>query len=598
KWVDRDCNAALNLQRAGESKWRPLELCRWPHRARLTTKGKEHPALGFKKLRDRAPKAQAQQPVAQNCVLYHQVNSAQRAHMAMYAETNGLQGGAEQDTGADGGRVLLSGCKGETHTAKQGFKQLFRRLRSMFKPERLDNKEDFTLDNLKQAAILVFGCPRECFTKADFEVLKKYVAQGGSVLVLLQEGGETKLGTNINYWLEEYGLSFNSDAVVRTTHFKYLHPKEVLISDGILNRGVLAAIGKSPGSELDEDFRAAKARAAFDGTGLDFVYPHGSTLSVLKPAIPVLSSGRIAYPMNRPLGAVWSAPNSGRICVLGSVHLFDDKYIDKEENSKLMEFVFKWLRPGSKVALNLVDAEEPDVSDLKFLPDTASLASKFKGCLQEGEEIPRDWMSLFDDSLFKLDTRLIPDAVALYDKLNVKKAPLSLIPPQASTAGSFARPGHPFPDAVYLPTLLYLPTLPLLWPSVTILLPCHPSTWSATQFETPLPPLQPAVFPPAIREPPPPALELFDLDENFASEHNRLAYLTNKCFGDADLEYYIAEAGHILGINSGQATSARQVLSEVFRRIARCKMTGEGSGMPYSPNRSIPLQPNSFACMA
>ncbi|KAJ9510793.1 hypothetical protein QJQ45_027577, partial [Haematococcus lacustris] len=27
KWVDRDCNAALNLQRAGESKWRPLELC-------------------------------------------------------------------------------------------------------------------------------------------------------------------------------------------------------------------------------------------------------------------------------------------------------------------------------------------------------------------------------------------------------------------------------------------------------------------------------------------------------------------------------------------------------------------------------------------
>ncbi len=37
-------------------------------------------------------------------------------------------------------------------------------------------------------------------------------------------------------------------------------------------------------------------------------------------------------------------------------------------------------------------------------------------------------------------------------------------------------------------------------------------------FETPLPPLQPAVFPPTIREPPPPALELFDLDESFASE--------------------------------------------------------------------------------
>ncbi|GFH14417.1 hypothetical protein HaLaN_10467 [Haematococcus lacustris] len=61
----RDCNAALILQRAGESKWRPLELCRWQHRARLPAQGKEYQALGFKKLRERAPKAQAQQPVAQ-----------------------------------------------------------------------------------------------------------------------------------------------------------------------------------------------------------------------------------------------------------------------------------------------------------------------------------------------------------------------------------------------------------------------------------------------------------------------------------------------------------------------------------------------------
>ncbi|KAJ9517875.1 hypothetical protein QJQ45_004197 [Haematococcus lacustris] len=65
QWVDRDCNAALNLQRAGESKWRPLELCRWPHQGAAPAKGKEYPALGFKELQDRAPKAQAQQPVAQ-----------------------------------------------------------------------------------------------------------------------------------------------------------------------------------------------------------------------------------------------------------------------------------------------------------------------------------------------------------------------------------------------------------------------------------------------------------------------------------------------------------------------------------------------------
>lgn len=37
------------------------------------------------------------------------------------------------------------------------------------------------------------------------------------------------------------------------------------------------------------------------------------------------------------------------------------------------------------------------------------------------------------------------------------------------------------------------------------------------------------VFPPAFRELPPPALELFDLDETFSSEKARLAEITNKC---------------------------------------------------------------------
>ncbi|KAJ9516487.1 hypothetical protein QJQ45_011166 [Haematococcus lacustris] len=30
RWVERDCNAAVDWQRIGESKWRPRELCWWP----------------------------------------------------------------------------------------------------------------------------------------------------------------------------------------------------------------------------------------------------------------------------------------------------------------------------------------------------------------------------------------------------------------------------------------------------------------------------------------------------------------------------------------------------------------------------------------
>ncbi|KAJ9522151.1 hypothetical protein QJQ45_005134 [Haematococcus lacustris] len=57
RWVDRDCNAALNI---GEAKWRPPELCYWPEQRKLPAKGKEYPELGYKRLRDK-PSFKAQQ---------------------------------------------------------------------------------------------------------------------------------------------------------------------------------------------------------------------------------------------------------------------------------------------------------------------------------------------------------------------------------------------------------------------------------------------------------------------------------------------------------------------------------------------------------
>ncbi|KAJ9527787.1 hypothetical protein QJQ45_000353 [Haematococcus lacustris] len=54
RWLDRDCNAALNMQGIGESKWRPLELCYWPEQGKLPAKGKEYPGLGYKQI-DKAP---------------------------------------------------------------------------------------------------------------------------------------------------------------------------------------------------------------------------------------------------------------------------------------------------------------------------------------------------------------------------------------------------------------------------------------------------------------------------------------------------------------------------------------------------------------
>ncbi|KAJ9518606.1 hypothetical protein QJQ45_018646, partial [Haematococcus lacustris] len=70
-WLNRDCNAALDMQRIGVSRWRPLELCYWPEQAALPVKGKEYPGLRYKRLRYQPSKDQEQQQqptVAQQCV--------------------------------------------------------------------------------------------------------------------------------------------------------------------------------------------------------------------------------------------------------------------------------------------------------------------------------------------------------------------------------------------------------------------------------------------------------------------------------------------------------------------------------------------------
>ncbi|GFH09519.1 hypothetical protein HaLaN_04678 [Haematococcus lacustris] len=47
--------------------WRPLELCWWPEQGKLPAKGKEYPGLGYKRVRDKPPKAQQQQQPAAPC---------------------------------------------------------------------------------------------------------------------------------------------------------------------------------------------------------------------------------------------------------------------------------------------------------------------------------------------------------------------------------------------------------------------------------------------------------------------------------------------------------------------------------------------------
>ncbi|PCI27526.1 hypothetical protein COB52_04685 [Candidatus Kaiserbacteria bacterium] len=92
------------------------------------------------------------------------------------------------------------------------------------------------MDTLSENSLVILGNPREPFNAAEFKHLKEYVSKGGSLLVCLGEGGESKNNTNINFLLEQFNISVNNDSVVRTMYYKYHHPKECYVSHGMVNK--------------------------------------------------------------------------------------------------------------------------------------------------------------------------------------------------------------------------------------------------------------------------------------------------------------------------------------------------------------------------
>lgn len=381
-------------------------------------------------------------------------------------------------------------------------------------------KKDFVLEKIKTSSIFVIGGSRSSFSPEELGIVKQYLEEGGSLLVMQGEGGDAKYNTNLNELIKEYGITFHGDSVVRTSYFKYPHPKECFIDTLKIHPDFLRTI-KNVNKQKKIDLMDNDDDDGTDDALLKIIYPFGQSLDTAENVSVIFNSGIIAYPLNRPLCAVTTSKSKkGKLAVLGSLRFIENEYIDKEENRKVMEGLVKWL-------LGLINPEITtpskivEISEYTYIPNIISLSDKVKSCLEEAKEPPRNFNDLFDMNLFKIDNNLVPEAIELYDKLNVKHETLSIIPPQ---------------------------------------------------FETPLPPLQLAVFDPIIKDFPVPNLELFDLDEQFANEQIKLAQVTNKCT-DEDLEYYIKECSDILGITGKieNKNDPKAILSYVMKELVNFK---------------------------
>ncbi|CAI5451572.1 unnamed protein product [Caenorhabditis angaria] len=407
-------------------------------------------------------------------------------------------------------KVLIDQSKQQQISLISGFRGVARHLKSLLNVE--INTETLNLSALEDVRMLIIPQPKTTFGPGEIETIWKFVEEGGSLMILSGENGEK---STLNDLLTKYGITLNKDAVIRTVFYKYFDPKEALITNGIVNRSIASAAKKNV--SLDQNANSQT---------LSFVYPFGCTLNVNKSnSTIVMSSGAACFPAARPIVAFHETKlnenkTRGRVCVVGSVSMFHDAYIDKEENGKIFDVLIEYLMNGFE--LNSIDAAEPEINDYINIPDHVHMSNQLKVCLYEGEldsAISTDFMKILDTSLHSFSLKHWPATLKLYDALHLSPPPLTLVEPQ---------------------------------------------------FELPLPPLEPAVFPPNFHELPPPELELFDLDELFSSAESRLSQLANKC-DESDVDYFILEASVITGIHNDlpvdQRKNPKKILETVMYKL-------------------------------
>lgn len=89
------------------------------------------------------------------------------------------------------------------------------------------------------------------------------------------------------------------------------------------------------------------------------------------------------------------------------------------------------------------------------------------------------------------------------------------------------------------------------------------------------------MFPPVLRELPPPPLELYDLEEAFSSERTRLAQIANKCLPqpgehiineEADMDFFIHECAQIVRpTETMDSQNAKEILHDLAVELYQFK---------------------------
>jgi len=149
--------------------------------------------------------------------------------------------------------------------------------------------------NIKDAAVLVFGCPNSSKLRpAEIDVLTRYVKAGGGLFLLSLSGGDRGLMNNLSKLSKTFGIEFANTAV-----------KDERSNAGLPTMPFVSNLSAHP---CTEDVQ-------------DILYPSGCSLMVSGSAMALASTSEMADPANQPVIAA-AEYGKGRVVCSGSYEIF------------------------------------------------------------------------------------------------------------------------------------------------------------------------------------------------------------------------------------------------------------------------------------
>jgi len=199
--------------------------------------------------------------------------------------------------------------------------------------------------NLKDVAVMVFGCPNSSKLRpAEITVLKKYVMNGGGLILLSLSGGDRGLMNNLSKIASEFGISFENTAVKDERNNAGL-PTMPFVSDLIAHPST-------------DDVK-------------DLLIPSACSLKVTGKATHIAVTDETADPSRAVVVAI-AEPGKGRVMCIGSYEVFrKGGGLKHKGNATFALNAFNWLSgefqtvKPSAVVKGQMKAEKGEVGNLE-----------------------------------------------------------------------------------------------------------------------------------------------------------------------------------------------------------------------------------------